>query len=215
MPKPRKPAQLRPLKTMRIFCEGAKTEPSYLNAYLDSIGRDNRQSVIEVEPTPKTTAVQLVGEAIKFLGSANCTPDDEVWVVYDRESVSKYSNALHARAYSQAGRAGVNVALTNVCFEYWLLLHLMQTDAPYSSYDNLITTSPFRREFKKASGVDYSKSDYAVFDILKPGLKAARARAKRINAEGVTCAAAGADKPYHVNPFVGVVQLLDAIDEFS
>lgn len=215
MPKPRRPANLTPLRTMRIFCEGEKTEPQYLKCYLRAFADDDRRSVVEVEKTDKNTALQLVDQAIAAKRSRNAMPDDEFWVVYDRESPAKYSDQAHAKALTRALAAGVNVALTNVCFEYWLLLHFVNTSAPYSSYDDLARSSPFKAEYKKASGRDYDKATSMAFDVTCGALSEARERAKRLNATGISEAHLGRNEPFHVNPYVGVVLLLDAIDQFK
>lgn len=64
MPKKRKPANLKPLKTLRVFCEGECSEPNYLKGYIATLDSRARKSVIEVQKTRKNTAVQLVEEAI-------------------------------------------------------------------------------------------------------------------------------------------------------
>ncbi len=215
MPKPRKKSKIKPLKTLRIFCEGAKTEPNYLKGYIACLDSAARKSVIEVEKTRKNTAVQLVKEAIAFKSSPNSLPEDEFWVVYDRESVAKYSEELHANAFSEAERNGINVALCNVCFEYWILIHFVDTDAPYSSYDNLKNESVLFPETKKVFKSEYEKSTRNIFDLLKERLADARARAMRLNARGKANAKDGRQKPYQINPYVGFVDLLDAIDKFK
>jgi hypothetical protein len=215
MPKKRKPSQLKPLKTLRIFCEGERTEPNYLKGYIATLDIRARKSVIEVEKTRKNTAIQLVEEAIDIKKSSGSLPEDEFWVVYDRESVGKYSDDLHAKARAKADKAGIRIALCNVCFEYWLLIHLADTDAPFGSYDDLIGNSVLRAEMKAQCGCDYDKSARSIFDLLKPYLTDARARAKRLNAKGLESAEAGRDQPHHINPYVGVVDLLDAIDGFT
>ena len=215
MPKKRKPARLKPLKTLRIFCEGERTEPNYLNGYIANLNSSNRKSVIEVEKTPKNTALQLVEEAIAVMHSPGSLPEDEFWVVYDREAVDKYSHELHQKARTKAERSGVKIALCNVCFEYWLLIHLVDTDAPFSSYADLIGTSALRAEMKKQCGCDYDKSVRSIFHLLKHLLPQARDRARRLNAQGLRSAAVGHDLPHHINPYVGVAELLDAIDAFD
>lgn len=215
MPKDRKPASITPLKTMRIFCEGLKTEPNYINAYLEHINSASRSSVIEIEPTKKTTAIQLVEEAVEFKNSKRSLPDDKFWVVYDRESTAKYSEKSHAYAYALAQQNDVKVAISNVCFEYWLLLHFCNTSAPYGSYDDLITNSPFRSEYRKASGKSYEKSTAGTFAVTARALLTARTRAKILNSSAKAASTKGKDKPFHLNPYVGVVDLLDAIDSFK
>lgn len=215
MPKKRNPSQLKPLKTLRIFCEGERTEPNYLKGYIAALDNHARKSVIAVEKTRKNTAVQLVEEAINMKNSSDSLPEDEFWVVYDRESVAKYSDDLHAEARNIAKKVGIKIALCNVCFEYWLLIHLVDTDAPYGSYDNLIKTSALRGQMKAQCGCDYDKAKRSIFDLLKNRLPDARERAKRLNAKGLQTAGAGRDQPHHINPYVGIVDLLDAIDAFD
>ena len=214
MPKPRKHERLKPLRTLRIFCEGQQTEPNYLRGYLGTLSNTARKSVVEIERTRKNTAVQLVDEAIKAKKSRDSLPDDEFWVVYDRESTSKYPDALHAQARSKASKAGINIAICNVCFEYWLLIHFVDTDAPYASFQDLLHHSKLNAELKKASGLDYQKSARSIFALVKVGLPVARRRAQRLNAKGRASADQGNDEPHQINPYIGVVELLDAIDAF-
>ncbi|MDN3645206.1 RloB family protein [Pontixanthobacter aestiaquae] len=215
MPKRRKPSNLVPEKTMRIFCEGEKTEPIYVNGYLQNSVNSGRKSVIRIEKTRKNTPIQLVEAAISAKQSPNSLPDDEFWVVYDREAVSKYSHVLHSEARQKAVGQGINIALSNVCFEYWLLLHLIDTQAPYSSHTNLRTTSPFLDEFKLQTGKDYGKSSAETFSLLREWIPLARERAKRLNQNGHDNAVSPKNAQHHINPYVGVVDLLDAIDDFD
>lgn len=215
MPKPRKSSENKPLKKLTIFCEGEKTEPNYINGYIDDLDSQDRKSVVQISPTRKNTAVQLVDEAIKAKKSSKSLPNDEFWVVYDREAEAKYEEEFHARAYKKAGANGINVAICNVCFEYWILLHLINTDAPYSSFDDLRRNSSLVEEMKKLSGSDYNKSSKDIFKMLRGRIEIARARGKYINKKGLECAVNGKSKPYHINPYVGIVDLLDAIDNFK
>jgi hypothetical protein len=215
MPKPRKPPTFKPLRTLRIFCEGEKTEPNYLNGYIISLENKSRTAVVEVQKTRKNTAVQLVQEAIAMKKSSASLPDDEYWVVYDRESKAKYSDNLHARALNLAEKNGINVSLCNVCFEYWILLHLVDTDAPYSSFEDLRKNSALNNEIFRISGSIYEKSVSSIFEIVKNGLSIARIRGERLNQRGVRSAHPTKSEPFHINPYVGIVDLLNAIDGFS
>ncbi|MET4664988.1 RloB family protein [Sphingomonas sp. PvP056] len=215
MPKPRKPANQKPLKTLKIFCEGEKTEPNYLKGYIATLDSEARKSVIEIEPTRKNTAVQLVDEAIKAKKSPESLPDDEFWVVYDREGIAKYSDGLHSKAMNKANGSDVKVAVCNVCFEYWILIHFVDTDAPYQSFEDLKNNSDLNREIKRVCGREYDKSSTSLFDYLKILVPEARKRGARLNKRGIENAESGRNKPYQVNPYVGIVDLLDAIDKFT
>jgi hypothetical protein len=215
MPKKRKQSNLKPLKTLRIFCEGEKTEPLYINGYIDLVSVSGRKTVISIEPTRKNTPMQLVDEAVKLKKSNVSLPEDEFWVVYDREAPSKYPDALHLTAWKKAERNNVNVSLSNVCFEYWLLIHLVDTQAPYSCYDDLRKNSPLNEKMKELCGKRYEKTEGSIFQILKDKVPLARKRAKKLNAESKKSACPGRNMPFHMNPYVDVVDLLDAIDDFK
>ncbi len=215
MPKKRKKSDQIPLPTLRIYCEGEKTEPIYINGYLRSLSSQSRKTVVSVEATKKNTPIQLVEVAIAAKNSSKSLPKDEFWVVYDRESTSKYPEALHAKAMDMAIGNGVNTAISNVCFEYWLLLHLIETSAPFSSFEDLRRNSPLNDEVKKRCGVDYEKSTRDLFSKIQSDIGAARTRGARLNANGVSNADPNKDRAYQVNPYVGMVLLLDAIDAFA
>ncbi len=215
MPKPRS-KKIRALPNVfHIYCEGEKTEPYYINRYIQDLDRTDRKRVIQIEPTKKNTPVQLVEEAIKHKNSASCPAGDIFWVVFDRESIAKYSEELHDEAYDKAGAAGVQIALSTVCFEQWVLLHFVASAAPYSSYDDLIKRSPLAREFKRASKRDYEKGNVDTYAILKPRIQTARDRAVRMNATVKAAAVHGRTRPHHLNPYTDLPALLDAIDSFQ
>lgn len=215
MPKPRNPSKVKPLRTMKIFCEGEKTEPLYLRGYLSIVSGARRKAVIEIQKTRKNTPVQLVDEAIKAKRSPQALPEDEFWVVYDRESPFKYSDALHAHAYDAAMREGINIAISNICFEYWILLHFIDTSAAYTCYDDLRNRSVLKSSFFEATGKDYDKSSDLVFDAVRGGITDARVRGARVNSASLAAAQLRRARPYHLNPFVGMVDLLSAIDNFD
>lgn len=214
MPKPRKSRSLIPEKTMKIFCEGAKTEPLYINGYLQMLENSKRKTVITVEKSNKNTPVQLVEAAIRAKTSRDALPDDEFWVVYDREGISKYPDPLHEKARQKASGKNINVALSNICFEYWLLIHLIDTQAPYSCYDELRKKSPLNAEIEKLTGDDYDKSSSKIFNMIKEKIPQARARGAKLNKDGRDRADNNRNKDHHINPYMGMVDLLDAIDKF-
>jgi hypothetical protein len=211
MPKKRNSGRIVP-NVIRIFCEGEKTEPLYIRGYIESLKEDRRRFVVEIDPTRKNTPIQLVDEAVGFKKSSRFVEGDLLWAVYDRESPAKYSDDLHARALQKAEQNGVKVALSNVCFEFWLLLHLKDTQAPYTSYDEFKKQSEFRKLFLKTCHMDYDKAAGNVFELLKGGLEDARQRAKALTKRSVEAAQAGRSKPFQLNPYTNLHELLDDID---
>jgi len=204
---------------LHIYCEGEKTEPNYLNDYIAKYFPTNRLlKVVKIETTKKNTPKQLVDEAVaaKAAAKKNSLDDDIFWVVYDRESEQKYSDKLHASAYEKAIKHDINLAISNVCFEAWLLLHFKDTNAQYTCYDDLRNKSVLRTECQKRGISDYDKGNKAIFTKLKKNeIEIARERAIRINEQTKISADPSRTKPYQWNPYTDVYKLLDAIDEFA
>lgn len=215
MPKP-KGARNRQLKpVLHIFCEGAKTERNYFNGYLDKFHPTNRRlKVIKVEKTKKNTPVQLVEEALDRKKEKDIPDIDVFWVVYDREATTKYPNKLHQQAFDKASSQSINIALTNVCFEVWILLHFIDVTASYTSCANLLRNSPLKAKLKENSILRYEKADRKVFDVISNDIPCARRRAERMNELTIQASDQDRTRPYLLNPYTDVHKLLDAIDDF-
>jgi hypothetical protein len=213
MPKKKNRNAPKVAQTLRIFCEGEMTEPHYIKGYLRHFRDDTRTSVVEVMNSSKNTPVQLVEAAIKFKDSKRSIEGDQFWVVYDREAIAKYTRELHSQACDMANANGVNVALSNVCFEFWILLHFVDSSASYSSFDDLKKNSALFAEVQKLCGKKYDKASAMLFEEIKGFVGLARTRAVRINGQGLENAGAQRE-PYDINPFTDMPRLLDAIDKF-
>ncbi len=202
-------------RKMHIFCEGEKTEPNYIEGYLKTLQDNALREVIRIADTDKNTPPELVREAAQAKNGGNYPEGDEFWVVYDRESKQKYPDRLHDQALTLAIDNGVNVVLSNVCFEQWLILHFNDSSACYASFDDLITNSCLKAEIKKATKQKYDKADKRIFDAVREGIPDARRRAESINKRTLASAPAGITKPYLLNPYTDMPKLLNAIDNFS
>lgn len=215
MPKKRPGTRQAVLRKMHIYCEGEKTEPLYIKSYIENKFGDKLRDVVVIENTKKNTPVQLVKEAKNCIDGGKHPAGDSYWVVYDREAVAMYSDALHEQAYNLARQHGINIALTNVCFEYWLILHFNESNAPYSSYDDLMAKSCLKSEFKSTANKKYEKGSSHVYNIVCKGINDARRRAKAINKQTLDSAPANTTRPHHLNPYTAMPDLLDAIDNFA
>ena len=115
----------RPKKTLVVFCEGEKTEPQYLEALKKQPEiRDVAAVDLRIE-TGHGGAVPLtlVALAIDARGRAVAEEAeiDEFWCVFDVEWPRNHpglSDAVH-----RAHENGIHLAITNPCFELWLILH--------------------------------------------------------------------------------------------
>ena len=198
------------LPKLHIFCEGEKTEPNYLRHYLSLCGGNDtpRDSVVIIEKRKKSTPVQLVEEARGKKESY--PPCDKVWVVHDRESPTKYDDSLYHQVQQKAEAKGIRVALSNVCFEVWLLLHFQSNCAVYTSCSDLLNKSTLKKTHIPKYEKNFDCSTITFTQIFQ-----ARLRAKQLNSATKN----GADRqwryPYQWNPYSDVYKVLDEIDIFT
>ena len=213
MPKKRTSVKRQPRPIFHIYCEGEKTEPNYIDHYIKEHCHSFRQiqlrriklnDVLKVAKTNKTDPNSLVELAI---GEKARTPSgDEFWCVYDREAENTIPNEIHAKAYAAAAQNGINIALSNVCFEVWLLLHKQPTCAQYASFEDLKKRSKLNAYYK-----NYAKGNNQSFKDEEIAI--ARRNAPRMNTS--TRKNLGKDGPaYCLNPYSDFYCLLDAIDSF-
>ena len=211
-----------------IYCEGEKIEPNYIREYIawkHPTVRAFNSSVIVMD-TDKNTPVALVKVAIKKMNENNNRGEnvtDEYWVVYDRESVNKYPDELHQQAFTEARKQEVHVVLSNVCFEYWILLHFIESAVSANCCDDVINNNAFASALKSAGIPNYSKTDISLAKKIVAHVDAnqisavdiARERAKRINEQTKACAPKGnINRPYCLSPYTNMHELLDAIDNY-
>lgn len=206
--------QTRKLKRlMHIICEGEKTEPNYLRSYIEDKAKD-KTKVIEIPDLKINTPVQLIDAAVKCKDSPATSDDDEFWVVYDRESILKYPHALHAKAWDKARAHNINIALSNVCFELWVLLHFRLHEAPHENYEDFYKHSGIKAELKKVGIDNYDKGFVHLYSKLSGGVDNARKRAAILNRRARETAANQMDKPFNLGSYTDIHLLLDAIDAF-
>jgi hypothetical protein len=133
----RRPAPLRrkaprraPRKRLLVLCEGAVTEPKYFQAFR----HEYRSQLVDVEVVPESgvpkTLVETAVERKKLADrEARRYRDpylkyDEVWCVFD---VDEHPNLAEAKQQALANE--LHLAVSNPCFELWILLHFQDQRA--------------------------------------------------------------------------------------
>lgn len=120
-----------PRKVFHIFCEGGKTEPSYINDFIKSLG--NVPYSINIV-APVGVAKTVVGKACEqrrrlesgLPEGSSLAESDEIWIVFDCDDEEKsYFDAVNV-----AADRGIRKACSNPSFELWLILHFEDFDAP-------------------------------------------------------------------------------------
>lgn len=222
MPRVRKGSVRRVKSRIYIFCEGKKTEPNYIRAYIEAfypacVRLKDVEKPVTIQDTRKNTPKQLVEEAATFAKKLDF-PGDQVWVMYDREAVEKYPDQDHAQAWKMAQNKQIKVVLSNVCFEYWLLLHLKATSQPATNCDELISSKHFKQAIRELGFSSYEKGQAEIAAVLMTHerIEHAKKHARRINQQTISeHPQDDAELPYRLSPFTNVYEVLEAIDQVA
>jgi hypothetical protein len=115
----------RPKKTLVVFCEGEKTEPQYLEALKkqpeirDAAAVDLRIETGHGGAVPLTLVLLAIDARSR--AEAEEAEIDEFWCVFDVEWPRNHPGL--SDAVRQARENDIRLAITNPCFELWLILH--------------------------------------------------------------------------------------------
>jgi hypothetical protein len=160
-----------PRQRLLVLCEGKITEPTYFRAFR----HEHKSHLVDVEVVPECgvpkSLVELAVEQKKRAEKeARRRGDpylkyDEVWCVFDTD---EHPNLLEAK--QQAKDNGLKLAISNPCFELWVLLHFQDQRA---HQDRAWIQAACRRHLP-----DFVKQ--VPYDRVQPSYAEAVARAKAL-----------------------------------
>ena len=114
-------------RTFLIYCEGLRTEPDYLEA-LKEVPETRDRASVEVRIVYEKSGqppMKLVESAVDGPGVENEEDEiDEIWCVFDVEWPKNHPNLDEALQLAHSHK--IRTAVSNPCFEYWLILHFDQ-----------------------------------------------------------------------------------------
>lgn len=124
--RPYKPKERR--ERFLLCCEGVGTEPGYFNSLADFL-RNRLIELIEVKIAEHETTdpKQIVEQAKRLRAAADREAKrmhdqnlryDQVWCVFDRDEHVHFNEAI-----KQASDNNLDLAVSNPCFELWILIH--------------------------------------------------------------------------------------------
>ena len=194
----RKPPKLEPKRRLLVVCEGEVTEREYLQGY----ERWAKNATVRVEVADERGDPKKVVEIAKDLAEKASTEArkkddefiafDEVWCVFDRDEHD--SNRFHG-AIQMAQANGFQLAVSNPCFELWLLLHFRASPGMRHRHEVQRMVSGFVPGFEK----------HVRFEDYASGVGRAATRARRLDED------ASAMNEFFRNPTTGVYGLTDSI----
>ena len=196
----RRPGRRRPFRDPKprilVVTEGEITEPEYLKGFIRTY-RNPRVTVKVVNEHDKP--MPLVKTAKRYKEDAEqeaaCEKDDNlvydsVWCVFDIDDHSKI-----AEAKEMARDNNIDLAVSNPCFELWLLLH-------FRDYPGTQPRAKIKQMLKKHVPRYNKTVDY---DTYSSGYSEAVIRAERMDCS------AKADNESGRNPTTGVYLLTELI----
>lgn len=137
-------------KRLLIVCEDEKSSKLYFESFKRDEKLKRQLSSVDIEVVhPKDySPVGLVNEAKikKKKAKRDRNPYDEVWIVLDKDGHANLDQALITARDNK-----ISVALSVVCFEYWILLHFEQKKKHFTKCDDVISY------IKKEHFADYEK----------------------------------------------------------
>lgn len=192
-----------PYDRILIVCEGAKTEPNYL----EDIRRELRLATANIEVCRGEG--RSPGTIVKYALERFDEDDefDRVYCVFDRDEHADYEASVERcrqlRKMNKNAKHCLFTAITsNPCFEYWLILHFEDT------------SRPFVRKGKKSPGdcavshlkkyiAKYDKGERGIHGLVRNHQATAIARAKRVNQLNLE------------NPHTKMNELVSALEELK
>lgn len=127
----RRTGQRRYRKLFLLVVEGSTSECQYFNFF-------NRQSTekirIQCESNKhKSAPIHVLRKMTNLLASKNSRKNDEAWIVIDTDQWPE-DHLTDLYNWSQQ-EDHYGLAVSNPCFEYWLLLHFEDGDGVHSTRD--------------------------------------------------------------------------------
>ena len=123
---------VRDYKLFAIACEGGKREPEYFQLFekisnritIDIIGdiiNDEEMNYIhETKSSPKW----VLDRAVRYIEKEGLTEEDELWFVMDIDRWQ--GNQIREIANYCKQKNNWHIALSNPCFEVWLIYHIKE-----------------------------------------------------------------------------------------
>jgi hypothetical protein len=118
-------------RTIVVFCEGKASEPDYLSG-LRGLPEVHANTALNIEIDPRDgVPLTLVKRAVE---RSHDDEVDECWCVFDVEWPQHHPHLREARQLA-ADHHKVHLAISNPCFELWLILHFRDQTAFLNTHE--------------------------------------------------------------------------------
>ncbi len=118
----------RDARLLVIVCEGADPEEEYFK-FFDSLTQRIKFKVLPSENDASAPKHSL-SRAVEYEEKYELTDRDQLWFVLD---VDRWWKALQKMNEECSGHKNWNLAISNPCFEVWLLMHVIDVTKDHAS----------------------------------------------------------------------------------
>lgn len=184
-------------RVIRVHTEGIATEVDYLTKLANHYRATIRLTFGSGGRVPKSLVEQACQDEDERRRQRRPIPPydyDEIWCVFDVDEHPDINQAIH-----RARQKGIKIAVSNPCFELWLMLHHQDQTA----YIDRMAVQRLARELELIKG---KRIDDSSFNLLLEKYEDARRRAKELDRWHE-----GNGSPPRSNPSTGVWRLVDSI----
>jgi len=187
-------------KRYLIVCEDDQSAPNYFEA-LKRFLNLSATSIKVVPSRGRSQPIQVVTKAIELKDlsmspESGTEPFERAWCVIDGDYGPKVKQARDVADQSD----GIKLAVSTMCFEYWILLHGKENGTPTASCDETLKT------LKKEYLPNYSKGGFS-FDEVVRSYREASQRAKKLRMAGIRRGSLAEDQ----NPCSEVYLLIEEV----
>jgi RloB-like protein len=166
-----------------IACEGAVTEPKYFNGLKERLHspRMHVEVVTRQDPT-QSSPDAVLHDLDAFAAAWFLRNGDALWLVIDRDPQS-WKPGMIADVAQRCHQKGYFLALSNPCFELWLLLHF--EDVPAQSEERCRQLLENADGLLKREEAQHRRpnSDWEYIDHFLPHTETAIQRAQALDTE--------------------------------
>ena len=149
-----------------VATEGEKTEEQYLSIFQNP---RVHVRVLSTGPDGKSAAKHVLARLAEFEQQYDLGPEDERWLMFD---VDRQRPQFIEEITQMGMESGYRLAVSNPCFELWLLLHFREHDA--ADADCKSTEQRLRDHLGSYSKVNFDAVPYDRVAVVR-ALEAAKA----------------------------------------
>jgi len=185
-------------KVIRIYTEGAKTEPNYFNSIKDELRLNEIDIKVDGRGDHTVSLVEWVIERKEELSGTD--EDTEWWVVFDKDNHSGFNQAIE-RAVAE----GINVAYSNECFELWFILH-------FEFLNTAIGRTKYYEKLTELLSRKYEKNTSDIYGLLKDKEATAIKNARKLEKIHFVSGVTSYEK---MDPSTSVYKLVERLRSFK